>query len=269
MSQSEYASLRAYRGYVERLSKRVHTRLAFLEAMYNFDLGQEFEVAVCHLLSEILPSKYGVCRGFVVSSDGEIAGDDVIIFDSLHFPTLRGSLGASFALKDQVPIEAVYAYIECKHSVNGDIFRTAALQTSAVNADYEADGPIYAGRVRDWPRYWPPRKDQPFTMIMARNYEEGTATHPDSRYPPDLSILGDDYVMTQRVAMGADGIKGGLFFDDKHWAKLEVDHLPGIAFGAGLLLLMQAIGWIGLPQPDWASCLNETFWRSLEHRVPK
>ena len=80
--------------------------------------GGEFEIAICQILREFLPNKYGICRGFVVSSDGEIAGDDIIIFDQERFPTLKLKGVGQYARKEQIPIEAVYAYIEAKHSIN-------------------------------------------------------------------------------------------------------------------------------------------------------
>lgn len=57
----------SYGGYIERLARKVEARLQDIEAIYNFDLGGEFEVAICALLEDFLPAKYGLCRGFVVA----------------------------------------------------------------------------------------------------------------------------------------------------------------------------------------------------------
>jgi hypothetical protein len=46
------------------LARKVEARLQDIEAIYNFDLGDEFEVAICALPEHILPAKYGVCREF-------------------------------------------------------------------------------------------------------------------------------------------------------------------------------------------------------------
>jgi hypothetical protein len=168
----------AYGGYIDRLSRKVEASLRDIEAVFNFDLGAEFEVAICLLLQEILPEKFGVCRGFVVDEDGRLAGDDLIIYDKLACPTLRAANGLQFAIKEQIPVDAVYAYIECKHSINSDSVAKKAMyqvrqvkelilsRTGKPNPEYEKDGPIYNGRVRDWPRHYPPYKNQPFCAIF-------------------------------------------------------------------------------------------------------
>ena len=225
---------------------------------------------------DILPSKYGVCRGFVVSEDGQKAGDDLIIFDRMQYPTLRSSVGLQFSVKDQIPIEAVYAHIECKHSIrSASTFDEAMQQVSAVkelllrrqerkNPNYETDGPVYDGKVRDWPRTWPPRQDQPFTMIVARSWS-GALPTPNTKvgHPPDAAILGEDHVLPRGWSLGPDGIKCALFHDDRHWAGLETDRLDGEAFGVGILMLLQALSWIELVPIDWAGSLNQAFWNSL------
>ncbi|WP_265535442.1 hypothetical protein [Pseudomonas saponiphila] len=45
-----------YRGYIERLAKKVEARRQDIEAIYNFDLGDEFELALCALLEDVLPA---------------------------------------------------------------------------------------------------------------------------------------------------------------------------------------------------------------------
>ncbi|SDW00058.1 hypothetical protein SAMN05444064_1013 [Pseudomonas syringae] len=103
----------SYGGYIERLARKVEARLQDIETIYNFDLGDEFEVAICALLEDILPAKYGVCRGFVVAENGDKAGNDLIIYDKMSSPTLRSSISRQFPVKEQIPGDAVYAYIEC------------------------------------------------------------------------------------------------------------------------------------------------------------
>ncbi|WP_322740734.1 hypothetical protein [Pseudomonas saponiphila] len=40
-----------------------------------------------------------------------------MIYDKMACPTLRSSLSRQFPVKEQIPVDAVYAYIECKHSI--------------------------------------------------------------------------------------------------------------------------------------------------------
>ncbi|WP_225607752.1 MULTISPECIES: DUF6602 domain-containing protein [unclassified Pseudomonas] len=247
-----------------------------IEAIYNFDLGDEFELAICALLEDVLPAKYGVCRGFVVTEDGRTAGDDVIIYDKMSGPTLRSSSSRQFPVKEQIPIDAVYAYIECKHSISSDAVLAKAIdQAEAVkklvltrrtldNPGYEVDGPVYNGRPRDWPRTFPPRKNQPFCAVFARKYSPDVVVPGrHGEYTPDLLILGSNYIATQTVNLGPDGVKSSLFFDTKYAAGLCPEQVPERAYGLGLVTLLGALSWIELLPIDWTRTLNSTFSESL------
>src|SRR5262245_52310105 len=106
-----------YHGYLSTVTRRFEAALTTIEAVHNFTLGEEFEVVLCEVIRSVLPKRFGVCRGFVVTRDDKTAGDDVIIYDQSIFPTLQLRGAASFARKEHVPIEAVYAYIEAKHTL--------------------------------------------------------------------------------------------------------------------------------------------------------
>lgn len=266
----------AYGGYIERLSRKVEARLIDIEAMFNFDLGSEFEISLCILLEDILSAKYGVCRGFIVTEDGRLAGDDVIIYDKLSCPTLRAGIGRQFSVKEQIPVDAVYAYIECKHSIaTSSVAEKAISQTRKIkelllsrqiklNPTYEKDGPIYNGKTRDWPRSYPQYKNQPFCAVFARTYDQ-TIVIVDGVDPldPDLLVLGPNNIATQSVMLGPDGVKGALFYDAKYWAGLRVETCAGNAFGLGLVILLQALNWIELVPMDWSGALNSTFASDL------
>lgn len=266
----------SYGGYIERLSRRVEARLSDIEAVFNFDLGPEFEVAMCALFESILPAKFGVCRGFVVSEDGRSAGDDLIIYDKMSCPTLRASIGHQYSVKEQIPFDAVYAYIECKHSISdAAVAERAILQTrkvkelilsrrSRVNSEYEKEGPIYNGKVRDWPRSYPRLKNQPFCVVFARTFDSKVAIS-DQNDPlnPDLLVLGPNHIATQSILLGPDGIKGALFYDCNFWAGLRVEPVEGNAFGLGLVTLLQALSWIELMPIEWSDTLNAAFASSV------
>ncbi|MGF6332064.1 hypothetical protein ABH909_004942 [Pseudomonas sp. BS3782 TE3695] len=269
-----------YGGYIERLARKVEARLQDIEAIYNFDLGDEFELALCALLEDVLPAKYGVCRGFVVAEDGTKAGDDLIIYDKMASPTLRSSLSRQFPVKEQIPVDAVYAYIECKHSISdAGVLEKAIGQAEAVkklvltrralaNPDYEADGPIYNGKVRDWPRTFPPLKNQPFCAVFARKFSPDVLLPSTSNeLTPDLLVLGNDHIATQTVNLGPDGLKSSLFFDSKYGAGLCVESAPTNAYGLGLVTLLQALSWTELLPMDWAATLNATFFDNLGRKI--
>lgn len=106
-----------YNDYVLKLSRVFENAISEIEAEHNFEYGSEFEITLCKSLRRAVPDKYGIRRGYVVSQDGTKAGEDIIIYDKARFPTLRISSNETYDKKEQVPIEAVYAYIEAKHSL--------------------------------------------------------------------------------------------------------------------------------------------------------
>lgn len=279
IKQLGVGSVSSYGGYIERLARKVEARLQDIEAIYNFDLGDEFEVAICALLEDILPTKYGVCRGFVVAENGETAGDDLIIYDKMSSPTLRSGMSRQFPVKEQIPVDAVYAYIECKHSISDSaVLAKAVSQAEAVkkllltrrgrnNPDYQVDGPVHNGKARDWPRVYPPLKNQPFCAVFARKYSSDVSVrHVQGEHSPDLMILGNDHIATHTVYMGPDGIKSSLFYDTKFGAPLCVESAPGNAYGLGLVILLQALSWVELLPIDWTEALSSTFFDNLHNQ---
>ena len=107
-----------YNNFLLTLSKRFNGFMDGMSSFYNFDIGDEFEIALCRALRVILPKQYGICRGFIVTRDGSYQGDDIIIYNPFLFPTLRFLGEDNFERKEYIPIEAVYAFIEAKYTIN-------------------------------------------------------------------------------------------------------------------------------------------------------
>ena len=120
-----------YDDFIIKIDKQAKSAFDEIAVEHNFEYGPEFEIAICKLLRRVLPSKYGICRGYVVSRSGKKAGDDIIIFNQERFPTIRGN-NEDFAKKEQVPIEAVYGYIEAKHKLNEESLNKAVSQIREV-----------------------------------------------------------------------------------------------------------------------------------------
>jgi len=78
----------SYADYLRTFAGEFQGRFEKIVSMHNFDLGDEFEIAVCKVIRLILPHRYGVCRGFIVNDSGDSAGDDILIYDREEFPTL-------------------------------------------------------------------------------------------------------------------------------------------------------------------------------------
>lgn len=121
-----------YPDILKTLSRKIENYLSEIEANYNFDLGPEFEIALCRIFQKVLPSRFGVCRGFVIDRKGRKAGDDIVIYDKLRFPTLR-MLDEDFAQKECVPFEAVYACFEAKHNLELDTDLEKSSFNKAIN----------------------------------------------------------------------------------------------------------------------------------------
>lgn len=50
-----------YQGYVQTLSQRFESALSEIASQHNFELGDEFEIAICKTLRKILPTRFGIC----------------------------------------------------------------------------------------------------------------------------------------------------------------------------------------------------------------
>ena len=94
-----------YNNWISEIVKRCQNRFDRIVVGNNLEYGPEFEIAVAEALKDLLPTRCGVCRGYVVAQNGEKAGEDIIIYDRARFQTLHG-LGDDLARKDHVPIEA-------------------------------------------------------------------------------------------------------------------------------------------------------------------
>jgi len=109
----------------------------------NYEVGDEFEIALCKAFRLLLPERYGVCRGCIgfeeIVGPGETKeykeGDDVIIYDKQVFPTLR-LLGNDPAKLETVPVEAVLAYFECKHTIYLSEDESEMIGTACVSMTY-------------------------------------------------------------------------------------------------------------------------------------
>lgn len=169
-----------YDNYVREISNRFEQALARIKIEHNFEYDSEFEIAICKTLRAVLPQKFGICRGYVVSALGEKAGDDIIIYDRMRFPTLRALETDDFASKEQVPIEAVYAYIEAKHSIcihgdGGTSFQKAINQVSAVKVlcDRRESVPLLEKdlpqTIDGMPSGWPEIRNPAYGVIICRH----------------------------------------------------------------------------------------------------
>ena len=192
-----------YGGWLATISKTFQGRFDEISASYNFDLGDEFEIAVAEALRKFLPDRVGICRGFIVEQNGAEAGDDLILFDQQRFPPLK-PLADALRLKHRVPVEAVLAYIEVKNTLyvsdsDGQSASKAVKQTSDVKVLRREAVPI--GKVahvqfnepfniRRPHKGWPEHLNPYYTAIIARHVYKS----PKDRTEPSLSELSNSIV---------------------------------------------------------------------------
>jgi hypothetical protein len=174
-----------YQEYLTTLGKRFAADLSTIEAVHNFDYGTEFEIAFCTALRLALPQSYGICRGFAVDRHGTVAGDDILIFEQLRYPTLGLRDANAYLRKDKILIEAVYAYIEAKYTLHltGDgpqSITRAAQQVARVKKLCSGRDPVPFSAIAPGinltgnagitpPANWPAIRNPMFGAIIARH----------------------------------------------------------------------------------------------------
>lgn len=273
-----------YRNFVSTLSQRVVASLSTIETEYNFEYGPEFEIAMCRVLRSALADRFGIARGYVVNIDSKTAGDDIIVFERSRFPTLALRDRDDYARKEFVPIEAVYCYIEAKHTLNleGNDPQSLSyaceqisnvkelcssrppLGPSQITPYLNVGAPFQASTPPDFPKILNPV----FAVLIARQVRrkkgDEVLTRPEdidaslsalsisSKETPDLMILGENNLVLSTIfnEMTKGHMVRSPFFipelSSYHTAKVN-----GVAFGVGLLSIMAALDWIQLGVMPW------------------
>ncbi len=208
----------------------------------------------------------------------------------MSYPTLRSSIAPNFAIKEQIPIEAAYAYIECKHRIElaGDLESSKVLATAVeqvrtakrlcatrapnANANYENQDRFESKKRSDWPAYYPALKNELFGVVFARHAPlrndrvSASQIRVGGEHAPDLMILGADRIFSPAAYLGADGIKASMFFSSAFEDHLLAEEFPGDAIGLGILTLMHTLAWMELLPINFANVLNACLWDALGRR---
>jgi len=270
-----------YKDYLQRLADQFESQMKEILVEHNFDYGPEFEIALCKMLRKVLPQKYGVCRGFVVAAD-VLAGDDIIIYDRDRFPTLRFLEQDQYENKEYIPVEAVYAYIEAKYTLNigegkddGQSFLKARAQIADVKRLPRQQLPIYQTQP-GWPRISNPLFCAIFARRVRIHKNDDVLTGVDTvnkavvqlydhmsggdSILPDLVVVGDSVMMTPMYKDSKTGewTTPSPFFIEGSSALINVP-TPGHAFAIGLMMLSYALDTINLGRLPWHELLNEAF----------
>lgn len=270
-----------YDNYVREVSNKFEQALALIKTEHSFEYGDEFEVAICKTLRQVLPQQYGICRGYVVSALGEKAGDDIIVFDRMRFPTLRALDTDDYARKEQVPIEAVYAYIEAKHSIwikgdGGSSFQKALNQVAQVKLLCDRRPSVMlrsdhnVGQLGGWPEIRNPAYGIILSRYVRLNNGGPILDDPDvilrhlldarnrTLLAPDFCVLGKSNMLIPVLPVkGTDGTAMPSPFFQSGSSSLNTVLVDGVGFGAGLSLLLWALDWIQLGEMPWPAILED------------
>ena len=290
----------SYSGYIQTISSKFDSLFSEISAEHNFDYGPEYEIALCKVLRAVLPIKFGVCRGFATTFDGKVAGDDIIIYDQERFPTLRLLEDNTYAQKQNVPIEAIYAYIEAKHTLNlaGDDPQSLSHASEQVGRVKELINTRVSRRIDQITPYLtlnqgirflsPPQMPKILNpalgIIFARSVKRSqkektilsepkeiealaTAQKISSREAPDICVLGKNHIILPIQHNLSSGTKVVSPFYIQAQSQYEVTIVEGIAFGIALMLIMDALDWIQLGLISWSDALAEVL--NLSNRASK
>lgn len=277
-----------YEGWVRDIASRFEHKLRERKITHNIEGGDEFEVALCEQLREILPTGVGVCRGYIVDAFGGKAGDDVIVYDAARVPTLRG-LGGDLHKLDYVPAEAVYAYVEAKQTLYieptkkqaGQSLAKACEQVAAVKALLRHGTARYdmSPRVRKQfkitkPGGWPERGNPWYASILTTKIVLAKKKSLSSRNVDVadtgkiIQILDDDprkradVIASPHIFMAPVFCEGEPVVSDlrpfmTEDTNISVSSSDGISLGLALVHLLWAVGEIRLGNALWTSAMHQ------------
>lgn len=267
-----------YNDYVQVLQDRFNAELTSIHTDYNFDFGDEFEIVICRVLRSFLPNKYGICRGCAVSADGEKAGDDIIIYDQELFPTLWGRNENDFSRKENIPCEAVYAYIEAKHGYTEESLKKAIEQVHAFKSlcsaraprgQYQFDSYVDDHRSASVP--WLPSYRNPVLGVVLVNKAQHNTEETKSNIMKELESIPVDTNCPDVIIVGKSN---GAFvgYDERGKSVPTLFALPStderrlgyqniikenLMFGIFMAHLMAALDYIRLGKMPWVDILND------------
>jgi len=278
-----------YKDWVKRISDRFQSEVDSILAEHGFDYGPEFEVALCKVFNAMLPDRYGVCRGYVVDQNSNIAGDDIVIYERARFPTIAVRDAGDFSRKEYIPIEATYAYIEAKHTltIHGNSQQSLARaceQVSQVKTLVCNRTPVDNRQLDPYlklppqmslttPEHYPKIQNPLYTMVVSRRVRsaqgQDTLTESDQiithlsqeqiRTPkrPDLVVLGNHVVILPVVGTGPANVAYASPFLLEDCPDYHVVNANGVGFGIAVLSLLFALDWINLGVIPWKEVIED------------
>ena len=213
---------------------------------HSGEMGTASELQWIAMLSEFLPNRYGVKKGFVVSCDGMLSEQIDIIVHDAHFSPLLFERDNSCL----VPAESVYAVFDSKQSLDKGTVTDAAKKAKSVRKLRRTSAPIpYLGKVAK------AREPQEiFAGVLAV----------DSSWSP---AFGDsfhelmnhlDHEEALQIGCAVDSGAFEAYRDEDN--QLVVNSSPSevalVSFSLGLLGLLQTVGTVvAMDLAEWGKSL--------------
>lgn len=263
-----------YGNYIGELSQAYEASLSNIRTHHNFEHGDEFEVAICETLRLILPSNYGVCRGYVVDSAGNRAGDDIIIYDRVRFPTIRLEQTERYDRLQQIPIEAVYVYIEAKNTLHldsddGQSLEKSVNQVSNVKELVDKRLPVQIGEVA---QNFPKIRNPMMGIILANKVRAKKSTKYledkdivkslsnnkifNGKYRPDIIVAGSSVIALPFFKTQSESFEMRLPFSQE--GTTLIPHVAqDAAFGTMVSSIFLAMEWVVLGGMPWQSIVAD------------
>lgn len=121
-----------FTSYLSHYEKLLHQKYDVSSTIHHKgERGRQRENGLAMFLRETLPAAYGVATGEIIPVFGSSPSPqcDILIYDKLRMPIF----GINEPVQ-QVPLEAVYAVIECKSVLDSKAFRDTERKFTAIKA---------------------------------------------------------------------------------------------------------------------------------------
>lgn len=269
----------AYKKLFDNIATAIESRFLQISARYGFDHGDEFEIALCELLTSILPDQYGVCRGFIVDEKDAFAGDDIIIYAKDRFPTIRVEASDKFSVKQEIPAEAAYCYIEAKHTLvfgkpeSGQGFEKAFAQAAKAKSLFREKRDTYAidpytvlqNMEQVGADHLPQIQNPMYTAIIARHVKIegagdlmdalGRCALPTGMPYPDLVVAGEKDLLFPGLSGQERIVYESPFFVEGRSKLIHKKVEPTSALSVGIVMLLYALDRIRLGKMPYAKMI--------------
>ncbi|WP_445956737.1 DUF6602 domain-containing protein [Yeosuana sp.] len=277
-----------YDNYIKKISDRFEKRFSEIDPQWNFDMGNEFETELATVIEELLPDKFGVCKGFVTPMEGNSRGDDIIIYDKMNVPLIKPPNTHKFTRKESVPLEATYTYIEAKNTIElkdttvGTYIGKALNQVSQIKRLERRPRPfakIIEGfnleNIKFERNIGSPQILNPmYTVLFARGARINGELVTDIKkikeylpvdygeFGPDLIILGPNFgIAPYYVDRNEKSKSYGTYYETPFCIRgrheMIIYEMPEMAYGFGLCSLLHALQLIKLDSMPWRKVLGE------------